>query len=195
MTFLLPTGIKWNCQIDGRLSGAYCFIDGKVKQTRNSTTLTVIVPPPLLRKQLPLATIKRKSEDSKNVVLFWKSFNEAYNKASSKKQKIEPIAWCTNTAAANTNGLSQIYGSDNLSRIKGREFHFVQSLEKHSKKLDGYNQTVFINLWNDLLKVVSATFLLVCFVCLKEKTCETRKNVKQGKMFFISFWKLFSSLR
>ena len=27
------------------------------------------------------------------------------------------------------------------------------------------------------LKVVSATFLLVCFVCLKEGTRETRKNV------------------
>ena len=27
------------------------------------------------------------------------------------------------------------------------------------------------------LKVVSATFLLVCFVCLKESTCEARKNV------------------
>ena len=28
-----------------------------------------------------------------------------------------------------------------------------------------------------VLKVVSATFLLVCFLCLKESTCETRKNV------------------
>ena len=27
------------------------------------------------------------------------------------------------------------------------------------------------------LKVVSATFLLVCFVCLRESTRETRKNV------------------
>ena len=27
------------------------------------------------------------------------------------------------------------------------------------------------------LKVVSATFLLVCFVCLNDRTCETRKNV------------------
>ena len=27
------------------------------------------------------------------------------------------------------------------------------------------------------LKVVSATFLLVCFLRLKESTCETRKNV------------------
>ena len=29
---------------------------------------------------------------------------------------------------------------------------------------------------NLILKVVSATFLLVCFVCLKESTFETRKN-------------------
>ena len=29
---------------------------------------------------------------------------------------------------------------------------------------------------NDTLKVVAATFLLVCIVCLKESTCETRKN-------------------
>ena len=28
-----------------------------------------------------------------------------------------------------------------------------------------------------LKKVVSATFLLVCFICLKESTFETRKNV------------------
>ena len=27
------------------------------------------------------------------------------------------------------------------------------------------------------LKAVSATFLLVCFVCLKESTCEKKKNV------------------
>ena len=27
------------------------------------------------------------------------------------------------------------------------------------------------------LKAVSATFLLVCFVSLKDSTCETRKNV------------------
>lgn len=30
---------------------------------------------------------------------------------------------------------------------------------------------------NVRLKVVSATFLQVRFVCLKENTCETRKNV------------------
>ena len=39
------------------------------------------------------------------------------------------------------------------------------------------------------LKVVSATFLLVCILSLNESTCQTRK------MFFISLQKLFSFLR
>ena len=30
---------------------------------------------------------------------------------------------------------------------------------------------------NKHLKVVSTIFLLVCFTCLKESTCETRKNI------------------
>ena len=40
-----------------------------------------------------------------------------------------------------------------------------------------------------VLKVVSATFLLVCFLSLKESTCETRKK------FLISLQKLFSFSR
>ena len=39
------------------------------------------------------------------------------------------------------------------------------------------------------LKVVSATFLLVCFACLKESTCKTRRNA------FISRQNLFSFFR
>ena len=30
--------------------------------------------------------------------------------------------------------------------------------------------------FGSILKVVSATFLLVCFICLKESTCKTKKN-------------------
>ena len=37
-----------------------------------------------------------------------------------------------------------------------------------------YNSEVQLKVY---LKVVSTTFLLVYFVCLKERTCETRKNV------------------
>ena len=42
---------------------------------------------------------------------------------------------------------------------------------------------------SETLMVVSATFLQVCFVCLKDSTCKTGKNI------FISLRKLFSFLR
>ena len=45
------------------------------------------------------------------------------------------------------------------------------------------------SLSRDLLKAVSASYLLVCFVRLKENNCETRK------CFFISPKKLFLLLR
>ena len=47
----------------------------------------------------------------------------------------------------------------------------------------------FISFNKSPLKVVSATFFLVCFVFVNERPCETRK------MFFISFQALFSFLR
>ena len=42
----------------------------------------------------------------------------------------------------------------------------IRICDKKNKYMHQYN-----------VKVVSTTFLLVCFVCLKESTCETRKNV------------------
>ena len=50
-------------------------------------------------------------------------------------------------------------------------------------------QLLPLAIFRAILKVVSTRFLLICFACLKESTCETRK------MFFILFRKLFSFLR
>ena len=51
---------------------------------------------------------------------------------------------------ANTHDLSQMFLYEILSRVKGCEFNFLQYVEKHSKKLDGHNQNVFLNLANDV---------------------------------------------
>ena len=64
-------------------------------------------------------------------------------------------------------------------------------LNEFLDKLSKENKTIFLlgDFNISLLKVVSAKFLLVCFVCLKESNFEIRKNV------FISLQKLFSFLR
>ena len=51
---------------------------------------------------------------------------------------------------------------------------FLQNIKTHS----GYILLVFFN----YLKVVPATFVLVCFLSLKGSTCQTRKNA----FYFIS---------
>ena len=67
--------------------------------------------------------------------------------------------------------------------------HFFCEMLELSKKTMGSRQNLKYILFLILLKVVSATFLLVCFVCLKASICETRKKI------FIPLRKLFSFLR
>ena len=55
-------------------------------------------------------------------------------------------------------------------------------LEKRNVSLHAYidllaKHPINLRISVQTLKVLSATFLLVCFVCLKESTYETRKNV------------------
>ena len=52
---------------DSYLAIEYCHFDGKVKRTRDFTSLTVSVYHPLLQKQVPLAVMECKSEDTMNI--------------------------------------------------------------------------------------------------------------------------------
>ena len=49
-------------------------------------------------------------------------------------------------------------------------------MQKHIENPIKHQDGFFTKIVNSL-KAVSTTFLLVCFVCLKERTCETKKNV------------------
>ena len=54
-------------------------------------------------------------------------------------------------AAANMNGLSDVYGYSVIYKVKGCEFHYSQSVEKHSKKFQEYDIHLFKVLANKLL--------------------------------------------
>ena len=63
-----------------------------------------------------------------------------------------------------------------------RRFLLMSATQVNSKLIKSFKNTLRLSQRNldnlcIYLKVVSATFLLVCFVCLKKSTCETRKNV------------------
>ena len=60
----------------------------------------------------------------------------------------------------------------------------MDSLAIWNSSLDA---TTMTGLSMEILKIMSTTFSLVCFLCLKESTCETRRNVFYftSKAFFV----------
>ena len=56
------------------LQEEFCCFDGKVKRCKGHTTLTASVYHPLLQKQVVLATMECRCEDSNYVSTFWREF-------------------------------------------------------------------------------------------------------------------------
>ena len=105
---------------------------------------------PLLRKQIPLATMEAVTEDTVNVELFWRLFNEALSKGSgSDSVTFDPLGWCSDMAGANLAGISKIFGDD--AEIKSCEFHYKDHRNKKAQKLDSKSNDEFKQLCDRLL--------------------------------------------
>ena len=132
------------------LSKEFCFFDGKRKRCNRFITLTTSVYHPLLRKQIPLATMEAVTEDTVNVELFWRLFNEALRKGSgSDSATFDPLDWCSDMAGANLAGISRVFGDD--AEIKSCEFHFKDHRNKKAQKLDSKSSDEFKQLCDRLL--------------------------------------------
>ena len=71
---------------DHFLKHAYCHFHDNHKRVKDFVTLTAGVYHPLLRKQLILATMNCKHEDSNNVARFWQKFSKASRKVNTAKK-------------------------------------------------------------------------------------------------------------
>ena len=135
---------------DHFLTKEFSFFDGKRKRCNGFITLTASVYHPLLRKQIPLATMEAETEDTVSVELFWRLFNEAFRKmAGSDSAKFNPIGWCSDMAGANLAGISKVFGDD--AEIKSCEFHFKDHRNKKAQKLDSESSDEFKQLCDRLL--------------------------------------------
>ena len=108
----------------------HCYFDGKEKRCKQSTTLTASTYHPFLQKQVSLATMECKSEDSENVGRFWSNFNKAFKEANATELKFMPIGWVSDMATSNFNGLQFVYGDEVKKKVKGCEFQFQHSINK-----------------------------------------------------------------
>ncbi|KXJ23501.1 hypothetical protein AC249_AIPGENE7225 [Exaiptasia diaphana] len=124
----------------------------KRKRCRGIVTLTASVYHPLLRKQIPMATMEATTEDTTNITLFWKLFNEVLQKVKGDKNyKFKPSGWCTDMAGANLAALSDVFGSEAAQFIKTCEIHFKDHRNKKARKIDESSTCRFKELCDALL--------------------------------------------
>eukprot|EP00112_Aurelia_sp_Birch-Aquarium-sp1_P024285 Seg7615.1 transcript_id=Seg7615.1/GoldUCD/mRNA.D3Y31 product="hypothetical protein" protein_id=Seg7615.1/GoldUCD/D3Y31 len=119
------------------LEGEPCFFDGKAgKLRKNLKTLTLSMFHPLLCKQIPLAVMDCESENTENVVIFWKVLNECIQLESGETGIVfNPHGFCFDMAACNREAGVQVFGNGFLDKIKSCEFHFKQCRNRHRQRL------------------------------------------------------------
>ena len=167
-TSTLKAKIAMNMDMDKEhfLAQEFCFFDGKHKRAKGYVTLTASVYHPLLRRQIPLATMEAVSENTENVTLFWELFNEVLEKVSSgATTKFNPIGWCTDMAGSNLSAIRKVFGDGAVNRIKTCEFHFKESVGLRCRKLSKDKATQFKDISIKLLECETPE----CYDDLKEQ--------------------------
>lgn len=91
---------------DHFLKCKYCQFDGNQKRVKKFVLLTASVYYPFLQKQLVLATLNCKHEDSKYIAEFLRKFNEAIREVNTTEKKFWSCELVTNMASSNSNGLA-----------------------------------------------------------------------------------------
>ena len=86
----LQIACEMNINSDHFMNQQYAHFDGNEKRNSKMTVLTLSVYHPLLRKQIPLATMDCESENKESAELFWKMWIEAL-KEFNGEIKFDPI--------------------------------------------------------------------------------------------------------
>ena len=110
-----------------------------IKRVKSFVTLTASTYDPLLQKQVMLAILERKHEDTENIEVFWRMFNSAFKEVNGIGDRFSPTGFCTDMATANFNGLVKIYYEEILEKVKGCEFHFRNSINRKASTLGEYS--------------------------------------------------------
>ena len=79
---------------DHILNKEFCNFDGKVNRCKGLVTITASVYHPMLRKQVPFASME--CESTETVLQFWWLFNEMLGKTTGQLDyKFNPRGWCS----------------------------------------------------------------------------------------------------
>jgi len=108
-----------------------------------------------MRKLLCLASVLGEKEDTCTLKLFWSTLIKMLSSHSGIDFKFNPCGLVADEHHANWLSISSIFGESAISKTVSCEFHFKQSVERHSKKLLSHNVPIFKKLADDWLSVLT----------------------------------------
>ena len=159
-------------------------MDGLHSQAKGSITLTLWVTNPVPLITHHLVCMDCESENTENVVLFLKIFNEILGKVKKDTSFIwSPQGIMVDENGANKNAIRQVLGDKTAKRSLGCQWHFFQCTKRQSMKIKASNRKEFLNLAYALAKdAVTKNEYFDILTKLKEM-CTTNSWMK-----WLKFW-------
>ena len=106
------------------MSKQCCFFDAKENRVRGMSTYTLSVYHPLLRQQIPLATMDCVGETFINAITFFQNLNTALTEKFGVATQFNPCRFILDERGCNWRAISAVYGPDYLKRCFSCEFQF-----------------------------------------------------------------------
>ena len=101
---------------------------------------------PAMKKVLQLASMDIRSENHKDIALFFCLFNKILAEVKGEENyKFNPRYFVCNESGANYKALALVYGEQFASlHAKGCQWHFKQDVQKHMKNVTPQDQQKFL---------------------------------------------------
>jgi hypothetical protein len=135
------------------LSAEYAHIDATHTRCRDFKTITLWTYHPVMRRQVRIAVMEVELENIENLTKFWQILNDMLKKMSADSSCVfNPAGFVADEHHVNWNSIRQVLGNDGLNRTVSCEFHYKQSVQRHSRTLgDSVAADEFVTLADALL--------------------------------------------
>jgi hypothetical protein len=129
--------LDMNCDKEGELNNCFAHVDAKHDRVINMKTITLWTYHPTVRRILRIAVMDVSCENAENLVLFWTILNDMLKEVSGDAMYIfNPRGWVVDENSANWQSIQTVFGANAIKRTVSCEFHYKQSLQKHSHKVE-----------------------------------------------------------
>ena len=124
-------------------SEEFAFFDATHGRVKGHATFGLHVYHHLVRKVVRIASMESPSESTETTAVFFRMLNEGMTEVAGKAIHSNPHGIVYNEYGSNHIAMKKVYGNDFGKRVATCAFHFLQSLQRHAKKLSSDEREEF----------------------------------------------------